>query len=380
MSGPMMPSLDADRAARVVLARIAEPGDPLLAAAVTQLSAPDVVQRLRAGELEHPWAARYAARLAAVDVAALLATAHPSGVRLVVPTDEAWPTQLAELDHLDGQAAPPLALWVRGDLTALGRMAVGVVGSRSATEYGVRVATDLAYDLVCRGCVVVSGAAYGIDAAAHRAALAGGGQTVAVLGCGIDQAYPAGHATLLDAISRQGAVVSEVVPGTPPSRARFLTRNRLIAGLSAGVVVVEAAVRSGALNTATWCAQLSRPVMAVPGPVTSAVSAGPHLAIARRGASLVCSADDVLELLSPAGQALGEEPREPAAARDLLPRAAAAVLDAMPARGRGSVAELAVEAGLTVQETITALGQLAAEGWVERDDTGWRRGGRPPQR
>jgi DNA processing protein len=373
------PSVDGDVAARVVLTRIAEPGDPLLAAAVARLGAERTVDGVRTGSLEHPFSARYAARLATVDVGDLLRTARPPGVELLVPSDACWPRRFAELGHLDGQAAPPLALWVRGDPRALSGLAVGVVGSRTATEYGVRVATDLSYDLVQRGCVVVSGAAYGIDAAAHRAALAAGGTTVAVLGCGIDQAYPAGHATLLDAIAGQGAVVTEVVPGTPPSRARFLTRNRLIAGLSAGVVVVEAAVRSGALNTAAWCAQLSRPVMAVPGPVTSAMSAGPHLAIARRGASLVCTADDVMELLSPAGVEFGAEPREPAQPRDLLGPAAAAVLDAMPTRGRGNVAELAVTAGVTIQDAIAALGQLAAEGWVERDDTGWRRT-RPPGR
>jgi DNA processing protein len=183
-----------------------------------------------------------------------------------------------------------------------------VVGARAATTYGCDVASSIAYELAERGVVVVSGAAYGIDGAAHRAALAAGGTTVAVLSSGVDRAYPVGHEALLERIAAQGAVVSEAPPGRHPSRARFLTRNRIIAAMSAGVVVVEAALRSGALNTAHWATQLSTHVMAVPGPVTSAMSAGPHRAVIDRGASLVTDAADVLELVSPVGvgtQAMG---------------------------------------------------------------------------
>ena len=365
-----------ERDARIVLSRIAEPGDPVLFAAVQSRGAVRVLDELAGGGLAHPWVARYAARLADTHRDALLAAARAADAEVLCPWDAAWPARLDELVELDGVAAPPLVLWVRGNAGALSsRLAIGMVGARGATAYGTGVATDLAYELTSRGCVVVSGGAYGIDAAAHRAALAAEGLTVAVLGCGIDQAYPAGHANLLAAIAAGGAVISEVPPGTPPSRARFLTRNRLIAGLSDGVVVVEAAVRSGALNTAGWCAQLSRPVMAVPGPVTSQMSAGTHLAIARRGASLVCDAGDVLELMSPSGMAMTAEPRADPRARDLLSAPATAVLEALPSRGAKDAGQLAVAAGLTLDATIAALGLLASDGWVERVTAGWRRSG-----
>src|SRR3954447_15859043 len=172
---------------------------------------------------------------------------------------------------------------------------VAVVGSRSATTYGAAVAGDIAATLGAAGHTVVSGAAFGIDNAAHRGALAAQGPTVAVLACGVDRAYPAAHRPLLDYIAEVGVVVSEAAPGCAPTRIRFLARNRLIAAFGQGTVVVEAAIRSGALNTASWTTELRRVLMGVPGPVTSAPSAGVHQLVRSRDALLVTSGQEVLE-------------------------------------------------------------------------------------
>lgn len=367
---------DEERWARVALARVAEAGDRALAAAVTERGPVRVLGELMDGSLEVPWVERYRARVPEVDVVRLRAHGERVGAHLVCPGDEEWPAALDVLAELDGPTSgPPLVLWLRGplclaDATARG---VAVVGARAATEYGREVAAQLGYDLAEHGATVVSGAAYGIDGAAHRGALAAGGATVAVLGCGIDRPYPSGHDRLIREIAENGLVVSESPPGTPPSRNRFLTRNRLIAALSRGVVVVEAAIRSGALNTASWAAQLSREVMAVPGPVTSPLSAGSHRCVIDRDARLVTDAADVLELVGPAGVGLQGRRRAPENDRDRLPPAAAAVLEALPARAARDAGQLAVTAGVPLDAAIAALGQLQAGGWVQRDADGWRR-------
>jgi DNA processing protein len=267
----------------------------------------------------------------------------------------------------------PLGLWVRGPLRldALSGP-VAVVGSRSATTYGTDVAAELGAGLARAGSTVISGAAFGIDQAAHRGALAGSGPTVAVLACGIDRAYPAAHQRLLDHLAEYGAVVSELAPGCAPTRLRFLARNRLIAALSRGTVVVEAAVRSGALNTASWTSLLNRPLMAVPGPVTSAPSAGAHELIRSGAAALVTRAEDVLELTGQMGEHLAEPLRAPASARDGLPMRQRRTLEAVPlARPAGSDS-IARTAGLGAAEVNTILVALAQRGLVEQLPTGWR--------
>ena len=176
----------------------------------------------------------------------------------------------------------------------------------------------------------MSGAAFGIDQAAHRGALASRGPTVAVLACGADRAYPSAHRSLIDYIADVGLVVSEAAPGCAPTRIRFLARNRLIAALARGTVVVEAAVRSGALNTASWAAGLGRAVMGVPGPVTSAPSAGVHQLIRARDAVLVTSGEEVLEVVGPMGSYALADPREAEQPRDRLTPRERQVLDAVP--------------------------------------------------
>lgn len=227
-------------------------------------------------------------------------TSLPTDARFVIPGDLEWPQQLGDLQ------APPVGLYVRGeaDLRMLSLSSIAIVGSRAASPYGVRVASDVAADLCERGWSIISGAAFGIDAAAHRGALAVGGLTAAVLANGVDEAYPRAHTDLIGRIRESGVVISEVPPGSHPTRARFLTRNRLIAALTRGTVVVEAALRSGSLRTAAQAEELMRVVMATPGPIDSASSAGAHRWIAERRAELVTSAADIIELTGSLEQVL----------------------------------------------------------------------------
>ena len=223
-----------------------------------------------------------------------LAAIFRSGIRLICPGDDEWPSRLDDLGD-----DTPLALWSRGTARlgeAAGR-SVSIIGSRAASAYGMHAAGDIASSVAKRGWTVVSGAAYGIDGAAHRGTLAIGGTTVAVLACGVDRAYPAGHADLIEAIGRTGVIVSEQPPGRLVSRTRLLDRNRIIAALSAGTAVVESGRSSGSMHAARAATTLRRPLMAVPGPVTSAGSGGCHQLIRQGDAVLVTCVADVIEAL-----------------------------------------------------------------------------------
>lgn len=236
-------------------------------------------------------------RTAAADEA--LARAAGAGMRWVIPGEPEWPAGVDDLDHPDpvsGSGGAPAGLWIRGAarLDDLVADAVGIVGARDCTTYGAELAGDIAADCADHGLTVVSGAAFGIDACAHRGALMMERPTIAVLACGADVDYPRAHAALLSRILADGLVVSEHAPGVPVARHRFLARNRLIAALTRGVVVVEAARRSGSLNTLHWADQLGRTTMAVPGPVTSQQSAGTHQAVRDGKAILVTSGLDVV--------------------------------------------------------------------------------------
>jgi DNA processing protein len=319
-----------------------------------------------------------AERLAATDPERVLGEADDLGIRFVAPGDAEWPAGMADLatvEPLNQLSGEPLGLWVKGplDLGSACRGAVAVVGSRSATTYGTEVARDVAAHLGGQGVAVVSGAAFGIDQAAHRGALAAGGPTVAVLACGVDRAYPAAHRALLDHLAQVGAVVSELRPGCAPTRVRFLSRNRLIAALTSGTVVVEAAIRSGALNTANWAGRLNRTLMGVPGPVTSAPSEGVHELIREGRASLVTRGEHVLELVSPAGEHLHRAPRAEPTARDLLELAEQRVLEAVPLRRPAPVTAIARTAGMATSTVLATLIRLEDLGWVDRDADRWRR-------
>ncbi len=317
-----------------------------------------------------------ATRLEGIDPAADLERAARLGIRWLVPGDPEWPAGLDDLESsepLQGMGRAPLGLWVRGPLRLDALPSpVAVVGSRSATTYGTDVAAELAAGLARAECAVVSGAAFGIDQAAHRGALAGDGPTVAVLACGVDRAYPAAHRRLLDHLAEHGAVVSELAPGCAPTRLRFLARNRVIAALTRGTVVVEAAVRSGALNTAGWAQRLNRPVMGVPGPVTSAPSEGVHALIRQGGATLVTRAEHVLELTGAMGEHLAEQPLAPVTARDRLSRPQQRVLEAVPKVRPAPAESVARTAGLGLAAVEAALAVLHGRGLVDRLPTGWR--------
>jgi DNA processing protein len=311
---------------------------------------------------------RWLPRLSKDAVAASLRIAAANGVQIVTPADDHWPVQL---DDLDDHA--PLCLWVRGEPSILGRLqpSVALVGARAATSYGDHVALELSADLAGSGIPVISGGAYGIDGAAHRAAMMVGGVTVALLAGGADRAYPAGHTQLIDRMAQVGAVVSEVPCGSTPTKWRFLQRNRLIAALSTATVVVEAGWRSGSLNTAAHAAELSRGLGAVPGPITSAASAGTHRLLREFGAQCITSAADVRELLGAADEGVGNPEGTGA---DSRPRTddTTRVRDALSTRAWRDADDLARRCGMAREDVEVVLGMLLLEGQVVRSGTAWR--------
>ncbi|MFE5732844.1 DNA-processing protein DprA [Streptomyces sp. NPDC056528] len=306
-------------------------------------------------------------RATAAEPARDLDTVHALGGRFLIPGDTEWPRQLDDLGD-----ARPVGLWLRGpaDLRTWALRSVALVGARACTPYGAHIATDLATGLARTGWVVVSGAAYGIDAAAHRGALAADGATVAVLACGVDVPYPRGHDRLIRRITEQGLVAGELPPGSHPTPSRFILRNRVIAALTRGTVVVEAQHRSGSLSTARAAARLGRHTMGVPGPATSALSAGVH-ELLRGDATLVTDAEEIVELVGDMGQ-LAPERRGPVLPRDLLAPATAHVLEAVPARGPTPTTVIAHRAGAHPDETLAKLYELHSLGFVERYGEGWR--------
>jgi len=363
-------SATADRVARAALCRLGEPGDPRLTGLVAEVGAPLVHDRLLIETDERGLASDVAQRLSALDPVSDLRRAAERGIRFVVPGDEEWPARLGDLDRaepLAGRGGAPLGLWVRGPLHLAETVerAVAVVGSRSATSYGGGVAGEIGATLAKQGHTVVSGAAFGIDQSAHRGALAMRGPTVAVLACGVDRAYPSAHRQLLDYIADTGLVVSELAPGCAPTKLRFLSRNRIIAALCGGTVVVEAAIRSGALNTASWALRLNRTLMGVPGPVTSAPSAGVHQLIRSRDALLVTNGEEVLELVAPAGEHTLVEPRGPERPHDRLSLLDQQVLDAVPVEQAAPPVSIARTAGIALPRVRDALARLVAAGLVE---------------
>lgn len=357
-----------DTRARVALSRLAEPGDEHLGALVRQLGAEEVFARVRDGSLQSLQVGHYQARLPRLDVDLDLAVASRAGVRLLVPSDPEWPPSLCDLG-----SSEPLLLWVSGHPAAVTHRSVAVVGARACTAYGAHVAGELAAGLADRGWAVLSGGAFGVDAAAHRGALAVDGVTVAVLACGVDVAYPAAHEGLLGHVAAAGAVLSELPPGSHPTRKRFLDRNRMIAALSRGTVVVEAAIRSGARNTATHADGLSRPVMAVPGPVTSAASAGCHELIRSAAAVLVTDAADVVDVVGDLGVDAAPERRGETRVEDGWDPVTLRVLESLPIRRWARPDGVGRVSGLEAPSVLRALALLAGAGLAETRDGAWRR-------
>ena len=369
-----------ERLARAGLSRLTEPGDLRVARAVAQVGAIQLYDDILAHRDRDQLVADAAGRMVRLDPAAELERAERSGIRFVIPGDAEWPTQLDDLAHgepVSELGGVPVGLWARGPLE-LDRLAdsVAVVGSRSSTTYGEQVARDIGAGVARADRCLVSGAAFGIDQAAHRGALALDGPSVAVLACGVDRPYPAGHRSLIEHMATVGAVVSELPPGCAPLRIRFLARNRLIVALTCGTVVVEAATRSGALNSAGWAESLSRPLMGVPGPVTSAQSQGVHQWIRSGAAALVTGVDDVLELVGSAGEHVRDVPRAPVQPRDRLARRHRQVLEAVPVRQPAGLASIAATAGIALVDAQTALTYLTEHDFVVQGPAGWRLGPR----
>jgi DNA processing protein len=385
------------RRARAWLSRAVEPGTIDLWRFVDRLGPVEAVRQIRSGRAPARILGLIGARAAQDETLDDLCRAERCGARLVVPEDDEWPAfplhslTLATAEEPDDPKdqsqrthalVPPIALWVRGPgrLDELADRSVAIVGSRASTAYGEHVAGEFGYQLAERGWTVVSGGAYGIDAASHRGALAAEGATVAVLACGVDRAYPAGNGALLHRIADSGLLISEWPPGAAPHKHRFLVRNRLIAALTRGTVVVEAAARSGATATAKRAERLGKRVMVVPGPVTSAMSVGCHELLRERegGATLAASADHVIEAVGGIGADLAAAPERPTGPRDGLSDLAARVLDACPVRSGVTPERLASIAGCDVLEVLRVLPALELADLVEWTGTGWRL--HPPSR
>lgn len=366
-----LPMGEAD--ALVCLAHVAEPADRRVGALVRSLGPVEAVDRIATGRSGLPEESGIRARLATFDLKSAYETAHRLGVHLLHRGSPQWPTQLDDLGD-----SRPFALWVLGAaslrLTAL--RSIAIVGARAATPYGESVARDWAAHLAGAGSTVVSGGAFGIDAAAHRGAMDAGGMTICVVAGGVDIAYPRAHELLLARIADEGLIVSESPLGEGVRRRRFLSRNRIIAALTRATVVVEAALRSGTTATANAAASLNRPVLAVPGPVTSPASAGCHHLIREAGAVLASCPEDVLDIVSPVGSSAAREAPDLARAVDTLTERQARILDAVPPRGAIGMDRLIEVAGLPAAAVAESVGMLAARGFIRADADGWRLAGR----
>ena len=284
--------MNEEKASRLELFAAIECGNTFWGSEILQFGAQETLARIKDGFYRSSKGEKALSHLDAGGAATLLEKIENAGGVFIVPGDSYWPTQLNDL------ATPPIGLVVKGKLDSLLSRSIAIVGTRNPTPYGARIASDFAAGFVDREWSVVSGGAYGIDTHAHKGALIAEGLTIAVIASGIDINYPAGNERLFTEIAELGAIVSEVMPGTPAFPSRFLTRNRIIAALSVSTLVVEAAFRSGSLRTARDAAELMRPVMAIPGPINSPTSEGTHRLIGERAAEIVTSVHDAVELIS----------------------------------------------------------------------------------
>lgn len=382
--------------ARIVWARLTEPGDGVagvvirtLGAAAAfellvnhvspqQLRAALAVQGVELGKELHSALGRWLPRLNRADTLSDIARACAAGVQVIVPADTLWPTALADLGVHE-----PLMLWLRGTARYLSTPSISVVGARAVTGYGTHITAEIVEGLSAAGLAITSGAAYGVDAVAHRTALALDTPTIAVLAGGVDRAYPAAHDRLLERITQHGVVCSEMIPGAAPTRWRFLQRNRIIAALSQATLVTEAGVRSGTINTAGHAASIGRPLGAVPGPVTSAASAGCHRLIREYDAELITNARDMLTVLGidenaaiienthAANEHAGDSTDAPAHPGDTERELSIhrRVIDALPLRGRRPASEIARRAGLTAEQTSHTLAELQLLGKVRYEES-----------
>lgn len=376
MAGELVAALGAERALALVIER-ATPSAIRAAINSATGSAPADQADATFGDIEAALD-RWRPRMVSATAVIALRQAARYSARLLVPSDPSWPAGFADLGLHE-----PIALWLRGNESTLTTLAasISLVGARAATGYGEHVTMEASAGLVDRGYTIVSGAAYGIDGMAHRAALASSGQTIAFLAGGVDRFYPTGHDALLTRIVEAGAVISELPCGSPPTKWRFLQRNRLIAAASQATVVLEAGWRSGSLNTAGHAAAVGRPLGAVPGPVTSAASAGCHRLIREFDATLVTTADEMAELAPHAAAGSAPFDRQAGGGRSDLDGDRPGhggtddtrVIDALSTRAQRSAEDIARRSGLSVAAVQAALGTMELEGSATERDRGWIR-------
>lgn len=383
-----MSTEDRVRLARIALGCLVEPGRKDVFELVATDGPEAALNRLCAGDAAASEAVQ--SRLAGEDPWDLarrqLATTERVGARVLTPEDDEWPgARLDDLARISRPTLPggtaidrdtfsPHCLWVRGALPLGATVArsVAVVGARASTPYGDHVAAELSYGLARKGYAVVSGGAFGIDAAAHRGALAAGGPTIAVLACGVDRAYPLGHAGLLEQITETGLVLSEWPPGSEPLRFRFLIRNRVIAALTQGTVMVEAAARSGSRQTLHRALQLGRAAMAVPGQVTSATSVGCHEELRKPEVLPVANIAHVLEEVGRIGADLAPPVLGPERPEDQLDEVEQRLMDAVPAHRPMLCGDIARIAGIPIRVALAKLPALVTRGLLEERGGAYR--------
>jgi DNA processing protein len=400
-----MTDVGEQRLARIALAHLVEPGDRDLGTLVRRVGPIEALEHIASGAVTGRLANAAIQRLAAASpghrrgptgaptpsagpdpyavARSALDRARRLGARIVTPEDVEWPRQLDDLVRISravpGQPIrrdtdPPQCLWVRGGwaLDEVCERSVAVVGARACTSYGSHIAGELCYGLADRGWAVVSGGAFGVDAAAHLGALAAGGVTVAVLACGVDRPYPVSHTSMFERIAEEGLLVSEWPPGADPHRRRFLIRNRVIAALTRGTVIVEANLRSGSRYTLGRARDLNRAVLVVPGPITSAMSAGCHEELRVPGSRLVTGVAHVLEEVGRFGEDLAPHASGVERAHDRLTPLQAQVLDGLRPRKPRSAEEISVAAGVSDREARQVLPSLVELGYVVATADGYR--------
>lgn len=389
--------MNEERKARMALGMLVEPGNRELGVLVRAVGAQEALARAIGGygvTASLGGAVRARLRAAGVDGAATAADqfaeqmgamADRLGARIVTTADDEWPHALDDLvrasregNMLRRDTDPPLCVWLRGPLRLAETLerSVSVVGARAITGYGAYVASEFAYGLAERGWTIVSGGALGVDVTAHRGALAGGGPTVAVLACGIDRAYPAANAAVLEQIGESGLLLTEWPPGTQPHKTRFLTRNRVIAAATAGTVMVEAGSRSGARSTLGYARLLRRSAMVVPGPINSAMSVGCHVELRQPGTVLVTRVDEIVEEIGSIGE-LAAPIQGAGRPEDALDPLQARILDAVRPRRAASAEEIAAVAGVSGRDARRNLPLLEELGFVVSGVDGYRLSSHP---
>ena len=349
-----------DWQARLTLALCVEPGDERIGALVAEFGAVEAMTSLLESDQMPKVRQRLQQAINDQQPDRTINHMNQTHVRFITPTSSEWPVALEDLD-----LAKPIGLWCRGrgQLTQSSECAISIVGARASTNYGERIASELGTLAAQRNVATISGAAYGIDASVHRGSLVADGKTIAVLACGVDVAYPSAHQGLLSRITENGCLVSEIPLGQSAHKRHFLIRNRIIAALSQSTVVVEAALRSGSLSTANWVHTLGRQVWGIPGPITSATSAGVHAGIKDGMISIVLDLADVLPEHSP-----GDLTQSTSELSELIIN----LLRNSPSGMEISQLNVATNsAGYLVEEVIATLSVLEIYGQVIRTSSGW---------